>query len=428
MTPGQDVEIITQRQAGDAAEVMIRGRLDGYWAGHLAAELDRFVRGGAHRLWLNLAEVTYLSSMGVGVLMRFHKQLKALGGGLKVVTPSESVTEVLEVSRLTNILVGAPRESGGRQEATWEIRPLRRGVIQETARATFETFEYSSAGPLRCRTTGEPTLLPDCRFREEDCPAVSLPADAFAVGIGALGGDFEDCQSRFGEFMAAAGMAAYFPTDGTNVPDYLMLGESTAAKVRLCYGVLYEGSFSRQIRFETSKDAGPLTLTELAANCLELSGTSAVGMVLIAESAGLMGAALRRSPVGEGSAPFAYPQIREWLTFTGERAYRSSTTLVVGVATRGAAGSLAPFVRPLGRGPEPAGHFHAAPFSHQVLPVGELDLKQTVAALFENQHLQGVLHLLGDYRDPAGLGESEFVRGACWIGPLSMATTGKYLA
>ena len=64
------------------------------------------------------------------------------------------------------------------------------------------------------------------------------------------------------------------------------------------------------------------------------------------------------------------------------------------------------------------GHFHAAVFSHRTLPIGEIDLKGTVAALFEGQHFQGVLHLLADYREPAGLGESEFVRGACWAAPL----------
>ena len=67
---------------------------------------------------------------------------------------------------------------------------------------------------------------------------------------------------------------------------------------------------------------------------------------------------------------------------------------------------------------EPMGHFHAAPFSHRTLPIGEIDLKGTVASLFETQHLQGVLHLLADYREAAGLGESEFVRGACWAAPL----------
>ena len=37
---------------------------------------------------------------------------------------------------------------------------------------------------------------------------------------------------------------------------------------------------------------------------------------------------------------------------------------------------------------------------------------------FEHQTLQGVLHLLYDDRGISGAGESEFVRGACWVGPL----------
>jgi hypothetical protein len=240
-----------------------------------------------------------------------------------------------------------------------------------------------------------------------------------AIGVGALGRDFEDCQDRFGEFLAAAGVAAYLPTDGSNVPDYLFLGEAVAANVRLCYGLTCTGPFDHMIRFE-SKNGLPVTLTNLVTINLELVGTEAIGLVLIAESAGLMGAALRRSPVGTAmaEAPFDYPAIREWLTFTAERAYRNTTVLVVGVATRGEAGAMASLLRPVGRGPKPVGHFHAAVFSHRTLPKGEIDLKETVAALFEAQHFQGVLHLLADYREPAGLGESEFLRGACWAAPL----------
>jgi hypothetical protein len=39
-----------------------------------------------------------------------------------------------------------------------------------------------------------------------------------------------------------------------------------------------------------------------------------------------------------------------------------------------------------------------------------------VATLFETETLQGVLHLLRDQREVAGAQQSEFVRGACWIG------------
>jgi anti-anti-sigma factor len=411
------MEIITQRHTGELAELKLRGRLDGYWADHLASDLDRFVREGTHRLWLDLSDVTYLSSLGIGVMVRFQTQLKSLGGSLKVVNPSEPVKDVLETVRLTEVLVGEPPGYPG--QATWELRAPRRGLVREQGGISFETFQYPAPGPLQGRVIGDPSLLRGCRFGQANCHPVPLSADTMAVGVGALGRDYEDCQDRFGEFLAAAGVATYLPTDGTNVPDYLLLGEATAANVRLCYGLACTGQFAHLARFETKK-SGPVTLTDLVTANLDLVGGQAIGLVMIAESAGLMGAALRRSPVGNAGtdAPFAHPAIREWLSFTAERAYRNATALVVGVATRGEAGALAPLLRPLGRTPHLVGHFHAAVFSHRTLPIGEIDLQGTVAALFAAQHLQGVLHLLGDYRQSAGLGESEFVRGACWAAPL----------
>jgi hypothetical protein len=286
------------------------------------------------------------------------------------------------------VLVGEPPGYPGK--ATWALRAPRRGAFREQDGIELETFQYPSTDPLQGHVFGDPSLLRGCRFAEADCPAVPLGADTIAVGVGALGRDFDDCQDRFGEFLAAAGVAAYLPTDGSNVPDYLLLGEATAANVRLCYGLSCTGQFAHLTRFETRKGL-PVTLTNLVTTNLDLVGTQAIGLVLIAESAGLMGAALRRSPVGNApaEAPFGYPAIREWLSFTAERAYRNTTALVVGVATREEAGALAPLLRPLGRGPQPVGHFHAAVFSHRTLPIGEIDLKGTVAALFEAQHFQG---------------------------------------
>ena len=40
------MEILRRRHEGDEAEVELHGRLDGYWADHLARDLDELVRGG----------------------------------------------------------------------------------------------------------------------------------------------------------------------------------------------------------------------------------------------------------------------------------------------------------------------------------------------------------------------------------------------
>jgi hypothetical protein len=52
-----------------------------------------------------------------------------------------------------------------------------------------------------------------------------------------------------------------------------------------------------------------------------------------------------------------------------------------------------------------------------------IDLVTTVGALFESETLQGVLHLLSDDREGAGIGQSELARGACWIGPIASVST-----
>ena len=46
-------------------------------------------------------------------------------------------------------------------------------------------------------------------------------------------------------------------------------------------------------------------------------------------------------------------------------------------------------------------------------------------SLFEEQALQGLLHLLRDDREFAGIGESEFARGAIWIAPLGEIDAGE---
>src|SRR5207248_9490583 len=116
------------------------------------------------------------------------------------------------------------------------------------------------------------------------------------------------------------------------------------------------------------------------------------------------------------------PASREWLTVTAGRAPTRCVALVAGVATRADFGSLAPVVRPLRKPANAAspitGHFHAAAFSYRPLQKGEIDLKATVRKLFQEQVLESVLHLFTDDRVIAGAAQSEFIRGACWIGAI----------
>src|SRR6202040_2959925 len=98
------MEIVTQ-QLDDALEVKVKGRLDNYWTEHLRGNLEEIIRGGAHGIRLNLSEISFLSSAGVGLLVKFHTQLKGIGGSFIVTSPSERVKQVLDLCRLSTILL-----------------------------------------------------------------------------------------------------------------------------------------------------------------------------------------------------------------------------------------------------------------------------------------------------------------------------------
>lgn len=404
------MEIVTQ-QVGDALEVKVKGRLDNYWTEHLQRNLEEIIRGGAHIIRLNLFELVYLSSAGVGLLVKCYRQLKGIGGSLVITHSSAHVKLVVDACHLSSLLFA---------DVTPHAPPVRQAEVRRfsTATALFELQEYAAEKSLVLRRIGNPDLLNGCRFGAENCQTVKFPASSFGIGLGAFGDGFEDAQPRFGEFIAVGGSATYLPTDGTNVPDFMVSRGDLVPELNVLYGLICEGGFTHLLRFEATNAANPITLTELARTALESSGAQAIGMVAVAESAGLVGASLRRSPATEHAvdgAPFAYPEVRQWLSFTTERLYARSLTLVGGVVTSDECGPLASFLRPLGGGKWPAGHFHAVAFSYRPLPKGEIDLKTTVTTLFETETLQGVLHLLGDNRDSFGLQQSEFVRGACWI-------------
>lgn len=398
---------ITRIQTSGALELRIRGRLDGYWADHLQNSIAETMREGHDRIRLELSDVNFMSSAGIAVLMRCHRQLQRIDGSLAVVRPSPQVRTVLQMTGLANMLIVA-------DEGTSELEagPVD-GTRVERAGAVFHVFDLAPGAEVRCRVIGTDAPLAASAFREEDCLSVPLQESGFAFGIGAIGEGFSDCRDRFGEFVAVGHAAAYQPADGTNVPDYLVGTGGHASKLQVLYCLAGDGSFARLIRFDAGSSRA-IILGDLATSCLEMSGADTAAVVIVGEAAALVGAALRQSPAHPGEPDlFAFPAVRSRLTFTTERAFARSLTLAVGIVSRRQQSQL----RPLGKSPDLFGHFHAAAFSFRPLKRGRIDLKETVANLFETESLLGVLHLLNDTREVVGIGQSEFIRGACWAAP-----------
>lgn len=403
---------ITRQKSGDFLTLRLVGRLDANWCNHVQNSLAAAIRDGEHRLHLDMAGVGYISSAGLRVLLSVYKQLRAINGTFGVIRGSAAVRSVLELAGLEMLISPEP-----------DLTPVagETGEPHTSASAAYELFRKDAPpGGVSVNLVGDTTTV-----RRGADPASVRPAEfgahAFAVGVGALGSNYADCAPRFGEFLAIAGVAAFQPSDGSSRPDFVVSQGAFVPEGRLLAGLFGEGAFPLLARFEATSAARTLGLVELARTALELGGTDAVAIVAVTETAGLVGASLRQSPAATANGErFAFPAIRDWLSFTSERAFRDSTSLLVGVVAKPGT-PLDLLLRPLGRDSDLRAHIHAAAFPYRPLRKGRIELKSAVTDLFDGQGLQAVLHLLADPREFNGAGQSEFFRGALWIAPVSPA-------
>jgi anti-anti-sigma factor len=396
------MEIVKERSDG-IVHLRLSGRLDNHWSQSLDEALHEVAREGSRHVRLDFSGVTYLSSAGAAVLLKHHRDAMALQGSLQISAASERARGTLRRMGFVELLLAGSRSGVARKTLSIPL-PL------ESERASYESRVFEEGRRSECSLIGTPDL------RARSAP-ISIYRDVFALGVGALGANHEECRDFFGEFVAAAGGAAFMPTDGTATPDYMLSAVGLVPTVQAQYAIAFRGSPSHLLRFEANSPDAGVPLSEVVRACVSLAGTPAVGVVLAADITGLVCARLRRSPGRGDGVHFDFPAVREWLSFTPEREFARFSCLVVGLASSSPSASLAPFLRPVSD--QYHGHFHAVVTAFRSLPRGKLPVGDIVAAWLQPRSVISVVHLLRDARPIEGAGESEFQRGACWVFPIA---------
>jgi anti-anti-sigma factor len=411
----KDPTVNVTRSFGGVLRLKVEGRIDGYWADHLDEVLAGEISNGHHRIALDCSDVVFLSSAGVGVFAKRYKELTRIRGGFQILRPSRAVARVLEISRLAELMVVNDDFVERGSPSTVISRAGRHIAVDGFL---LQVFDVDPSSKLTCRALGTPVPLTKGEFSEATSISLAGMEPLFAIGVGAFGDDFPDCRPRFGELISVAGATAYQPGDGSNVADYLIAKGPLGPNVHVLYGLACDGAFSHLIRFEPAERT-VIPFSQLATACFDVAGADKIGLVVVAETAGLLGAALRRSPAEplRGGDFFAHPSVRTRLSFSAERTFSHSVSLAAGIVARTIGTADAEQLRPIA--PNAVGHVHAAAFRFRPIQKGPIDLDETVADLFEPNQLMGVMHLLSDDRGPAGAGESELIRGACWIAPVA---------
>lgn len=403
---------ITQHPGADSLELRLTGRLDATWAEHVGNTIENAVRAGSHQIILNFAAVDYISSLGIRVVLKHFKQLKSVNGNLSISSPSDAARTILEAAGLEALLMKPVAEKAAPATPKLAKQLTRDGAI-------FQAYPQAASAPLSCSFVGHPERIGMAGFTESDCRSRSFPGGTFGLGLGAFGEGFADCRNRFGEFLAAGGCAITLPTNDPHaLPDYVVEEGALIPRVETLYALAGKGDFSLMVRFDpVAEGPGMIGVSDLIGVLLELSGGEAVGFAVLAEAAGLVGAALRKSPA-DVPISLAVPAVRDWLSFTTERSSERSLALLVGVAASEISGEAAGFLRPLKPGSQLLGHVHAVMFPYRPVQRGELPFGKTISDVLAASTPSTVLHLMADTRPYEGVGETDLVRGACWAGAL----------
>lgn len=410
------MEVVHRLLQDNTVILELEGRLDSYWSNHLAGELESCLRKGEHNVTLDFSKVSFMSSAGISVLLQYYKKYLGIGGVLRIENPIPLVKTVMDLSGLSNFLLQSAPASKHVQSET----PIEKQVsIHESTNGSFETSALDSNAAYRCRVIGDTEPLLTASYTADDCTVERFQPSMFGFGLGALGTNYSDCRDRFGEFLAVAGAAVYLPSDTNSVPDYSIAEGTFLPEMHVLYGITCEGSARFFTRFQ-ARDAGEsLTLSEIEESILDISSSIAVGFVLIAETLGLVGCALKKSPV-EGSVAGSlldHPEIKKWISFSTEPVFGRNLALVVGVVARDPRPPLSRMLRQTD-GTGMYSHSHAVACGYRAMRKGTLDLKETIADIFQDPALLGLLHLVNDDRVLIGQGQSLFRQGVAWFAPI----------
>jgi anti-sigma B factor antagonist len=95
---------IDQRAIGDVVMLDLKGRITmGEGDELLKDKVNSLVNQGHKKIVLNLAEVPYIDSAGLGEIVRTYTTVSRQGGSLKLLNLTKRITDLLSITKLLTV-------------------------------------------------------------------------------------------------------------------------------------------------------------------------------------------------------------------------------------------------------------------------------------------------------------------------------------
>ncbi len=373
--------------------VNLTGRIDSLTFPKVQQHLSELVESGERIIVVNLEGVNYVSSAGIRVFLMAQKQLRNAGGEIILLSAAERVKKVFETGMLHQLFFFA--DDRQQIESKLRLREACRTVSANIEGISFQYIRKHSPGST-VSIIGSQDSLPSAAYSERDVITVKAGDIRFGAGLATVGDRFEDYKMLFGESIVIDHSLFFLPAIKNPAVDYMIqTADDSAIEYKFLNGFGFRGALDLIASFEGIGSF--VQLSGLVNAAFQLSESSVLGLVFLAESKGLYGMHLKKVPIAEnkpsnGNDIFHARNFPDWINFPIEPGDFNSIVLGTGIALRDR-GNAAPELLSL----IPQGsnfHTHAALFSKEPLSRDIAHFEAEIRRVITEVEVQKVQHLL----------------------------------
>ncbi len=258
---------VTAQRTSNALIISPKGRLDAFGASKLDEALKKFVKKDDIHVIIEMGHVQYLSSAGIRIFLGTFKMLTERGGELLLSNINEYPMEVLEMAGFDKVFsIHSSKENAidsikpkitKSEDIKWMEMPE---YLEDNIKLTI--YENSKEKAL-LEVVGDVSKVLYATLEEKDIYRRFFSNTEFSIGLGALGGSYEEYLPFLGEMITIGGTMVWLPTDGNDTPDFLIPKRDTGkVTIHTGFNVALEGDFN-DIIFARGKYGQDFTISEL---------------------------------------------------------------------------------------------------------------------------------------------------------------------
>jgi len=105
-----DLHVKVETMEKELCMIEISGFLDAHTVNSFETHIQEIIKGGAIRLVIDLKDLSYISSAGIGALMSLTHHLRKKKGDLVLFRPTQKVFKILDLLGFTRIFNVAMNE------------------------------------------------------------------------------------------------------------------------------------------------------------------------------------------------------------------------------------------------------------------------------------------------------------------------------